>query len=98
MTDTQQIAPQAQPGSASGLSIASLVLGIVGLCCPLLSIIAVVLGLVEWNSINNGKSPQAGYAFALSGWILGVVGSLLFLINLFVNALSFIPFLFFGAL
>lgn len=98
MTDTQQIAPQALPGSASGLSIASLVLGILGLCCPPLSITALVLGLVEWNSINNGKSPQAGYPFALTGWVLGIVGSLLFFINLFVNALSFIPVLLFGAL
>ena len=88
-----QVDPSAGP--ASGLSIAALVLGIVGLCCSPLSIIAVVLGLVEWNSINQGKSPRAGYGLALAGWILGIVGSLLFLSTLFLNILSFLPALFF---
>lgn len=83
---------------ASGLSIAALVLGIVGICCSPLSIIAVVLGLVEWNSINQGKSPRAGYGFALAGWVLGIVGSLLFFISIFLNILSFIPVLFFQSL
>lgn len=71
---------------ASGMAIASLVLGIISLlflcCCPYLfgplGIVAWVLGQLELNSIKRGQSPPSGRGMAIAGLVLGIVSSALF--------------------
>ncbi|HDZ86461.1 hypothetical protein LCGC14_1750480 [marine sediment metagenome] len=78
--------PVAPKQSASGLAVASLVLGIIGIimicCCYYLAgplgIVAWVLGQIERNNIKRGESPQAGMGMATAGWILGIITTALF--------------------
>jgi len=81
----QQQSPPAPPPSqpkagASGLAITSLILGIVGLlCCGLLpaSIAAWITGHIERKNIKAGRSSQAGQGISTAGWILGIIGTVL---------------------
>jgi hypothetical protein len=64
--------PAPAGGKTSGLAIASMVCGIVGLFCGLLSIAAIVLGHLSRAEIKKNPSLQ-GSGFALTGLILGYV-------------------------
>ena len=65
------------PSKTSGLAIASLVLGILGLTCllPILGpILALVFGIVALNQIGKSKGNLTGQGKAIAGLILGGVG------------------------
>lgn len=62
---------------ASGMAIGALVCGILGcLGCGgcFTQIAAIVLGKMEMNKIDSGESTEAGRNFAKTGFILGIVG------------------------
>lgn len=71
------------PTKTSGLAVASLVLGILGLC-SLASIMAVVFGHVAINQIKRSNGSQTGRGMAIAGLILGYIW--LALVLLFVVA------------
>ena len=56
----------------NGLAIASLVRGIVG-CFTITAIVAIVLGFVARNQIEQSGGTQQGSGMALAGIILGFV-------------------------
>jgi hypothetical protein len=58
--------------NTNGLAIASLVCGIVG-CFWITAIVAIVLGFVARNQIEQSGGTQQGSGFALAGIILGFV-------------------------
>ena len=62
------------PQSASGRSIASMVLSLISVvtCGPLLSIPGMILGKSEMNAIAEGRSPQAGETYAKVGFYVGI--------------------------
>jgi hypothetical protein len=69
-----------QPAKTSGMAIASLVLGIVGILacgCFIFSILAVVFGRIGQNNIRQSGGAQTGEGLAKWGFILGVVGIVL---------------------
>ncbi|MCL4377736.1 MAG: DUF4190 domain-containing protein [Actinobacteria bacterium] len=57
-----------QKQGASGLSIAALVTGILGL-----SIVPIILASVELNKIKKGLSSPAGKGMSIAGLILGIL-------------------------
>lgn len=65
----------AQGNKASGQAIAALVLSILSFlsCCFPLSIVGVVLGKMEMNAIQEGRSPRAGETMAKAGFYIGLV-------------------------
>jgi type II secretory pathway pseudopilin PulG len=74
------IPPVSPPSKTSGLAIASLVLGILGITCllPILGpILAIVLGIVALNQIGKSRGCVAGQGRAIAGLILGGVGLLI---------------------
>jgi hypothetical protein len=67
------------PQQTSPLAIVSLVLGIVGICCGhlfVLSIGAIVTGVLSRNQIKASAGGMKGGGMALAGLILGGVGIL----------------------
>ena len=56
----------------NGLAIASLVCGIVG-CFTVTAIVAIVLGFVARNQIEQSGGTQQGSGMALAGIILGFI-------------------------
>ncbi len=68
------------PGTTSGLAIASMVCGIVGVmmsCCyvsGLFGIPAVICGHMALNRIGQSPIPLAGRGMAITGLILGYLG------------------------
>jgi prepilin-type processing-associated H-X9-DG protein len=72
--------PIGQPTSqANGLAIASLVVGIVSMCVPLIGIVAIVLGAL---GMKKTKDPQVGgRGMAIAGLVLGIVGTLFSLLS-----------------
>lgn len=72
-----QYPPQAPSPSTN--AIVSLVLGILGvICCALVAPVAWYLGSQELKAIQAGSSPAAGDGFAKAGMILGIVGVIIF--------------------
>jgi hypothetical protein len=68
-----QIRPgEFEMGETNGMAIAAMVLGIVGLCVPLCSLIALILGGLSLSNIN--KSGQGGKGMAITGLVLGIIG------------------------
>jgi hypothetical protein len=60
-------------------------MGIVGLlCCQFLSPIALIYGIKAVNQINNSEGALTGNGQAIAGIVLGVLGSLILLINVVV--------------
>ena len=67
------------PQSASTNAIMSLVLGILGVvCCALIAPFAWYLGNQEIKAIQAGSSPAAGDGLAKAGMILGIIGVIVF--------------------
>jgi hypothetical protein len=66
-------------GGTSGKATTSLVLGILGiLCCGLLAPVAWIMGKGELDAIRRGQSSPAGEGVAKAGYILGIIGTILF--------------------
>jgi hypothetical protein len=53
----------------SGLSIAALVTGIVGL-----GIVPIILGVIDLNKIKSGEASAGGKGFDIAGIVLGGLG------------------------
>jgi hypothetical protein len=82
-------APPPPPVRTSGMAIASLICGIVGLiaCCLFVpSLLAVVFGIVAMGPTGRGEATGRGMAVA--GLILGVIGLLIGGTLLIVGAIS----------
>jgi uncharacterized membrane protein len=62
-----------EEAETSGLAIASLFLGIIWLF-GLGSILAIVLGYLGMKEIRESQGKRSGWAIALAGLIVGVVG------------------------
>jgi type II secretory pathway pseudopilin PulG len=68
-----QFATEMQGKSSNSLATVALVMGIIGLCFPLLSIVALICGIIGLS--NAGKHPaKPGQGPALAGIILGALG------------------------
>jgi len=64
----------------SNIALWSLGLGIVGLACPFLglfSFLALILGALEWREVAQGRSSERNRGFAITGVVLGSIGSLI---------------------
>lgn len=76
-THPAQIAlnPSSQPivPRTSGLAIASLVLGILGLC-GIGSLLATIFGAVSLNQISQSNGALTGKGMAIAGLVLGILG------------------------
>ncbi len=73
----------AAAAQSSNKPIISLVLGILGiLCCGFLAPIAWYLGAQEIKAIQAGLSPSSGEGLAKAGMILGIIGSVIFILTL----------------
>ncbi|MGD0650119.1 MAG: DUF4190 domain-containing protein [Verrucomicrobiia bacterium] len=69
--------PAIAPSKRSGLAIASLVLGILGLTCivPVIgAILALIFGIVALNRISKSGSQITGQGQAVAGLVIGAVG------------------------
>jgi hypothetical protein len=74
-------APQ-PPREGSGLSIASMVLGILSFvfCGPLFAVPAVILGHMSLNKVRQGLMPADARGFAVAGLVLGYVNLAIFVL------------------
>jgi hypothetical protein len=73
-------APPIPPSKTSGLAIASLVLGILGITCilPVIgAILALIFGIVALSQISRSGGSLKGQGQAITGIILGGVGFLM---------------------
>jgi hypothetical protein len=72
--------PRPQPARTSGKAIAALVCGILSFILPIIMTIpAVILGILAQGDINRSKGQLSGAGMAITGIILSVVGPLLLL-------------------
>lgn len=75
--------PQAPEDKASGKAIAALVIGIVSVvvcCLSFVGPVAWILGSQERKAIREGRSSKKGETLALVGMILGIVGTIFFIL------------------
>ena len=82
-----------QPSGASAgqnqtLAIVSLVSGILGLCCGVLGIVAIVTGYMAKNNADANPAEYGGRGLALAGMILGGISIVLLIIGLLINFLG----------
>ena len=61
------------PSKTSGLAIASLVCGILGLFCGVTAVAGLVLGIISMNSIKKSGGQLGGWGIALSGTIVSAI-------------------------
>lgn len=83
--------PPAVPAKTSGMAIASLVLGLIGIFCGVTAIVGLVLGIVGLAKINKSQGQLTGKGLAIAGIIVSslmLVFSLLILPALLLPALS----------
>jgi hypothetical protein len=92
-TQQPQFSTPVQPEKASSKATTALVLGIVGLvCCGLCAPFAWYIGSAEMKQIKAGLSPQAGKGFAQAGSIMGIIGSILFILSIVAMLIYFLFF------
>ena len=83
-------------GSASGKAVTALVFGILSIfMCPLLGVVAWVLGNGELKAIAAGEAPVEGRTLASVGKVMGMVMTILMIVAL---AMCLVVILFFGGL
>lgn len=70
-------------GKTNGLAVASLILGIIGLCVIICAPIALILGIIARGQIK--RSGGSGSGMALAGIILGIVAIVLYIIGMVLN-------------
>ncbi len=87
--DPAPVAAPPEPPRTSRKAVASLVLGLVSFCMPLLAgVPAVLLGILGLIEVSNSEGRLRGRGLAIAGIVLGVAGSiiglpiLIFLLNL----------------
>jgi hypothetical protein len=80
--------PSAAPSKISGLAIASLVLGILGLCGGFTAVIGLILGIIAIVKINDSKGALAGRGVALAGIIVSAVFMLLIPVAMLLPVLA----------
>jgi prepilin-type processing-associated H-X9-DG protein len=74
MPPQSQIAPSAQPAKTSGLAIASLVLGLLGIfSCGITALIGLILGIVAMSQVRKSGGSLTGSGIALAGTIVSAV-------------------------
>lgn len=79
--------PSAEP-KTSGLAIASLILGICGLCtCGLSAILGAILGIVGLNSISRSAGQLKGQGLAIGGIVTSAVSFFLVPLTVFIVAI-----------
>ncbi|MDF1739228.1 MAG: DUF4190 domain-containing protein [Verrucomicrobiales bacterium] len=66
-----------RPVQTSGFAIASLVLGILGLCVVPLGVGAVIFGHLSLRQIKKSSGLTGGYGIAMAGLITGYIGTLI---------------------
>jgi hypothetical protein len=67
-------------GSSNGFSVASLVLGIIGIpasCAMIPPILAVIFGIVGLSQTSKAGGPGGGRGMAIAGIILGIIGCII---------------------
>jgi hypothetical protein len=74
-------------GQEQTLAIVSLVCGILGVCCGILSIAALITGFIQRGNIARDPNRYGGGGLALAGMILGGIGIIIMIISLFLNLL-----------
>ena len=74
-----------------GLAIASLIVGILSLLCcgVILGPAAAIMGFISRNRITQSGGAIGGGGLAMAGLILGVVGFLLWIVIVIIEASSF---------
>jgi hypothetical protein len=86
----EQSATPMTGGTASSQAVTALVLAILGLiCCPVLSIPAIILGKQEMDRVSQGLAPVEGKGLAQAGYILGIVTLVLYAVLVVVYAVLF---------
>jgi prepilin-type processing-associated H-X9-DG protein len=78
----QQPLYYAVPGAAprtSGMAITSLVLGILGMCVPLVGIIAAILGAIAIG--RTARGALGGRGLVIAGLVLGIIGTLFIILQ-----------------
>lgn len=79
------------PAKASGRSITSMILGILGLtCCGIMAPVAWILGSTELKDIGAGLSSPAGKGYATAGKILGIIGTIMIILSMLLAILWFV--------
>ncbi len=78
-----------QEQSPSGLSIAALITGILGLGPSGLGIVSIILGAVDLSRIKKGLSSEKGRGFDIAGIVLGSIGTIIWLIVLIISIVLF---------
>ncbi len=92
---TEVILNQAAPAKTSGMAIASMVVGIVGIvggwmCCGIiLPILAIILGHISFAQIQRTPDRLTGKGLAIAGFTTGYVGLILgIIISLLLGTLG----------
>lgn len=80
--------PNAAPSKMSGLAIASLVLGLLGICGGFTAVIGLILGIIAIVKINNSRGTMAGFGVALAGVIVSALFMLLIPVAMLLPALA----------
>ena len=80
--------PNAAPSKMSGLAIASLVLGILGICGGFTAVIGLILGIIAIVKINNSRGAMAGFGVALAGVIISALFMMLIPVAMLLPALG----------
>jgi hypothetical protein len=90
MTDspTPPPLPNAAPSKISGMAIASLVLGILGVCGGVTAVFGLILGIIAIVKINNSRGALAGFGVALAGIIVSAILMLLIPVAMLLPALA----------
>jgi hypothetical protein len=76
---------QSQPGSTSGLAIASLVCGALGLFVCVTSPVGMVLGIMAQSQIKKSNGQIKGSGLAIAGIVLSAITCVLFVIGVFAG-------------
>ena len=83
----QMLITHPQSPRTSGLAIASLVLGILGLC-GIGSLLATIFGAVAINQVSRSNGTMTGNGMAIAGLVLGIIGLVGFVAMLWLGYLN----------
>ena len=75
-----------QEQSPSGLSIAAIITGLLGM-----GIVAIILGAVDLSRIKRGESSEKGRGFDIAAIVLGAIETGILLIVIIICLIAFSP-------